>query len=57
MDMGSAMIVVMAVMMLAMLGGGLWGAVTALRSRARRLRHPERPSEQDVDKPTSTEND
>jgi hypothetical protein len=57
MDMGSAMIVVMAVMMVVMMGGAVWGAVTALRSRARRLRHPERPSEQDVDKPTSTEND
>jgi FtsZ-interacting cell division protein ZipA len=54
MDMGAAMIVVMAVMMLAMLGGGLWAA---LRSRARRRQHPQRPAEQDVDKPTGTAND
>lgn len=57
MDMSGAMIVVMAVMMVAMMGGAVWGAVTALRSRARRLQHPERPSERDVDKPAGTEND
>jgi len=57
MDMGGAMIAVMAVMavmMLAMLGGGLWAA---LRSRTRRRQQPERPAEQDVDRPTGTGND
>jgi FtsZ-interacting cell division protein ZipA len=54
MDMGAAMIVVMAVMMLAMLGGGLWAA---LRSRVRRQREPKRRAEQDVDKPTGTADD
>jgi hypothetical protein len=54
MDIGGAMIAVMAVMMLAMLGGGLWGAV---RSRTRRRQQPERLAEQDVDRPTGTGND
>jgi hypothetical protein len=38
-DMSGAMIVVMAVMMVAMMGGALWGLGAAVRSRSRR--HPQ----------------
>jgi uncharacterized membrane protein len=48
MDMSSAMIVVMAVMMLAMIGAAGWGAVATLRSRRRARR--ERPAKEMLDR-------
>jgi hypothetical protein len=46
MDMSSAMIVVMAVMMLGMMGALAWGFGGAIRRRLRRKREPERSTPQ-----------
>lgn len=43
------MIVVMAVMMLAMMGGAVWGVVATRRSRSRRRPQPERSTKEILD--------
>jgi uncharacterized membrane protein len=49
MDMSAAVIVVMAVMMLAMMGGAIWGAVATKRSRSRRRSQPDRSTREILD--------
>jgi putative membrane protein len=49
MDMSGAMIVVMAVMMVAMMGGALWGVVATRRSRSRRRSQPGRSTREILD--------
>jgi putative membrane protein len=49
MEMSSAVIVLMAVMMVAMMGGAVWGAVATRRSRSRRRSQPDRSTREILD--------
>jgi putative membrane protein len=49
MDMSGAMIAVMAVMMVAMMGGAVWGVVATRRSRSPRRSLPERSTKEILD--------
>jgi putative membrane protein len=49
MEMSSAVIVLMAVMMVAMMGGAVWGAVATRRSRSRRRSQPGRSTREILD--------